>query len=182
MTVIYSDFGDTDTRVLKGIWEGLDAKVLRLTPWGRVSQYEIDQAISEEKGTLVFCGHGDRYGCWNPSYSARSRYSLSEANLACLNAEKVIGIWCHASDFAKAYDVHGFFSYMYISNVSEAAYEGIHGVPSKAITESEEKFCGILNGLLKEDRPLMEWKAAVMSRMDPSNPVEVFNYSQVCCR
>ena len=31
MTVIYSNFSDSDTYLLRGIWEGLDAKIIELT-------------------------------------------------------------------------------------------------------------------------------------------------------
>ena len=30
MTVIYSNFSDSDTYLLRGIWEGLDAKIIEL--------------------------------------------------------------------------------------------------------------------------------------------------------
>ena len=96
-----------------------------------------------------------------------------------LRAKNVIGIWCHASDFSKKYDVPGFYSYMFISNTGEAKGLGITGVSSKEITESEIKFCNILNRMLKEGVPLSEWRKEVLKNMDSSNPVEKFNYSQV---
>ena len=30
MTVIYSNFGDQDTELLKGIWEGLEADIIEI--------------------------------------------------------------------------------------------------------------------------------------------------------
>ena len=54
MTVIYSDFGDTDTRVLKNIWKGLDVTEVRLTMDGDISEDEIDEAIYNEEDTIIF--------------------------------------------------------------------------------------------------------------------------------
>lgn len=179
MTVIYSDFGDVDTKVLKNIWKGLDVTEIRLTPNGDVPMKEINKAISQEKDTIIFCGHGSGEGCWNPNWDMGGFYTLSSQNLKLLKAKKVIGIWCHASDFSKKYDVSGFFSYMFISNPGEAKGLGITGVPFKEITKSEIKFCNILNDLLKRDIPLSEWRGVVLDNMDESNPVEKFNYSQV---
>ena len=68
---------------------------------------------------------------------------------------------------------------MLISNTGEAKGLGITGVSSKEITESEIKFCNILNRMLKEGVPLSEWRKEVLKNMDSSNPVEKFNYSQV---
>lgn len=34
VTVIYSNFGDSDTKVLRGIWEGLDAEVIEVESRG----------------------------------------------------------------------------------------------------------------------------------------------------
>lgn len=179
MTVIYSDFGDTDTKVLKNIWKDLDVKEVRLTTNGNISMKKINKAIYDEEDTIIFCGHGSGEGCWNPSWNSGEFYTLSARNLRFLRAKKVIGIWCHASDFSKKYDVPGFFSYMFISNPGEAKGLGITGVPFNEITKSEIKFCNILNDLLKKDVPLSEWRGVVLDNMDASNPVEEFNYSQV---
>ena len=108
MTVIYSDFGDTDTKVLKNIWKDLDVKEVRLTTNGNISMKKINKAIYDEEDTIIFCGHGSGEGCWNPSWNSGEFYTLSARNLRLLRAKKVIGIWCHASDFSKKYDVPGF--------------------------------------------------------------------------
>ena len=43
MTVIYSNFSDSDTYLLRGIWEGLDARVIEL---------RLDDRYLEERGRL----------------------------------------------------------------------------------------------------------------------------------
>ena len=179
MTVIYSDFGDTDTRVLKNIWKGLDVTEVRLTMDGDISEDEIDEAIYNEEDTIIFCGHGSGEGCWNPDWKGSRFYTIGYGNLGLLRAKNVIGIWCHASDFSKKYNVPGFYSYMFISNPGEAKSLGIKGVSSKEITNSEIKFCNILNRMLKNKTPLSEWRKEVLKNMDASNPVEKYNYSQV---
>ena len=68
---------------------------------------------------------------------------------------------------------------MFISNPGEAKTLGIKGVSSKEITNSEIKFCNILNRMLKNKVPLSEWRKEVLKNMDASNPVERYNYSQV---
>lgn len=180
MTVIHSDFGDTDTKVLRDIWRGLSVKEVHLTRYSnKLDMRRAKDAIKAERDLVIFCGHGDRRGCWSPSYTGGSYYTIGPSDLSLLRGKKVVGIWCHASSFSKRYKVEGFFSSMFISNTVEAAGEGIRGVSNADITASEMKFCGILNKLLKEKVPLSEWKEHVDAAIDETNPVEVFNYSQV---
>ncbi|MGN1164496.1 MAG: hypothetical protein ACI4S4_06825, partial [Candidatus Ornithospirochaeta sp.] len=144
MTVIYSNFLDNDTEILRGIWKDLGAKVLEISPDpSSPSKADIDRAIGEEEDTLIVCGHGCPDGCFSPHFD----YTLSQENKEKIKAKRVIGIWCHASSFARRYSLSGFFSSMFISNEWEAECMGIHGVGEDNIRKSEEKFVNILNSL-----------------------------------
>ena len=75
-TVIFSNMGDTDTLVLKHIWEGLpNVKVFEVNshngPWTK----KVDTAILAEKDTLILCGHGYRAGCYRHRTTA-NRFSF----------------------------------------------------------------------------------------------------------
>ena len=74
MTVIYSNFHDSDTYLLRGIWEGLEAKVIEISLDDSGSfnnslfsleskKEEINRAIEREEDTLIVCGHGTEDGC-----------------------------------------------------------------------------------------------------------------------
>lgn len=179
MTVIYSDFGDVDTSVLKNIWKDLDAKVIRISRDSLIDDYDINDAIASEKDTLIVVGHGSDRGCWSP-YGG---YTISPFNLDLIKAKKFIGIWCHASDFARRYHAKGFFSGMFISNTSEAIYTLPYSknqvYSNKQITESEVKFCNILNDFLKKETPLKDWKYIIGRYTDNTFEVEKYNYSHV---
>ena len=184
MTVIYSNFGDPDTKVLRGIWGGLDTEVIevenrRNNPEHFQSSTKIKEAISKEGDTLIIVGHGSSEGCWDPTYG----YTFDSSCLPYLKAKNVIGIWCHASDFARKYNVKGFFSEMFISNIGEASYvlpkETFisQKIQPQEITDSEIKFCKILNDLLKKKVPLKDWKDSIENLTDKDFAVENYNYS-----
>ena len=189
MTVLYSNFNDQDTILLKGIWEGLDAKVIEITLPSQssqnnyifedlflsVGQEEIDKAIEMEEDTLIICGHGSPEGCFSPHFD----YTLSSSNKDKIKAKRVIGIWCHASSFAKENKVPGFFTSMFISNIDEAECMGIYSTDDEKIRESEKKFVTILNSLLKKDVPLKDWPLIFKSAVDKNNEVENYNFSSV---
>lgn len=176
MTVIYSNFGDEDTKLLQAMWKGLDnVKVVELKP--NSFREEMYDAILNEEDTILFCGHGSGNGCWSPSY----HYSLDVNTLPYVKAKNIIGVWCHASDFARRYDVPGFFTYMFISSKAEANFEGIKSVSDKEIKRCELEFMQKVNQLLKDNVPLDRWVDKIQNEMlnENSNEVERFNYSQL---
>ena len=191
MTVIYSNFGDQDTELLKGIWEGLEADIIEIKdddvtvnlqnkddeeffPTALVSE-AVETALEREEDTLIVCGHGTWDGCYAPSYG----YTLSYENRDRIKAKRVIGIWCNAASFAEEYKVPGFFSSMFISNQAEARYMGIFGEDDDSIQESERKFTLILNALIKENVPMEEWCSVFKASIDNNNEVEDYNFSML---
>ena len=186
MTVIYSNFHDSDTYLLRGIWEGLEAKVIEISLDDSGSfnnslfafeskKEEINRAIEREEDTLIVCGHGSEEGCFSPTFN----YTLSSSNKDKIKSKRFIGIWCNASTFAKKNNVPGFFSSMFISNTDEAGYMGIDNVDEERIKESERKFVNTLNSLLRNNLPMEKWKEAFISIIDTTNEVEVFNFSSL---
>lgn len=194
MTVIYSNFHDSDTYLLRGIWEGLDARVIELRLDDRYSEEsrriddptipydssrkeieEINRAIESEEDTLIVCGHGTEDGCLSPHFD----YTLSSSNKDMIRAKRFIGIWCNALTFAKKNNIPGFFSSMFITNTLEADYMGMGNVGEERIKESEMKFVNILNSFLKNNIPMEKWKEAFTCIVDATNEVEVFNFTSL---
>ena len=194
MTVIYSNFHDSDTYLLRGIWEGLDSRVIELRlderyseergrlddptiPYdsSRKEREEINRAIESEEDTLIVCGHGTEDGCLSPHFD----YTLSSSNKDMIRAKRFIGIWCNALTFAKKNNVSGFFSSMFITNTVEADYRGMGNVGKERIKESEMKFVNTLNSLLRNNIPMDKWKEAFTCIVDATNEVEVFNFTSL---
>ena len=194
MTVIYSNFHDSDTYLLRGIWEGLDSRVIELRLDERYSEErgrlddptipydssreeieEINRAIESEEDTLIVCGHGTEDGCLSPHFD----YTLSSSNKDMIRAKRFIGIWCNALTFAKKNNVSGFFSSMFITNTVEADYMGMGNVGKERIKESEMKFVNTLNSLLRNNIPMDKWKEAFTCIVDATNEVEVFNFTSL---
>lgn len=177
MTVLYSDFGDVDTRVLRELWKGIDGiRVLEFNGSSLIDRDGIRKALEEEKDTLLICGHGDRFGCYSPTFSG---YVFGSRELEYVRARNVIGIWCNASSFARDNNVKGFFTSMFVSNTLEAAYCGLESPGMDVITESEVKFMRKVCSLIKTAVPLSSWKDSITEITDMDNPVESFNFGSV---
>ena len=104
-----------DTRDFSRIYEGLerhhDVQIL-INPL----KGEARHAMMTEQDTIVLIGHGNEYGLFNHNFNG---FVVDSNSVQFLRNKNVIGIWCHASTFADRYDLSGFFTSMFISNVDE---------------------------------------------------------------
>ncbi len=180
MTVIYSDYGDEDTKVLRTMWEGLDgARVITITDLAQGStRDDIRAALESEKDTLILTGHGSPDGLLARDSASflGIGYAFTENDITFVRAENIIGVWCYASSFARKNNFRGFYSSMFISSDLEASLMGIRGVSDDEIKASEILFCRRVNTLLGENVPLGKWKERLRA-FHLTNRVEEFNYS-----
>jgi len=176
ITVIYANADDTDTELLKGIWKDLkNVNVIEITKNSENYESIVDKAIMEEKGTLIFAGHGTPYGLLHPNF-ASNQYLLHENNKYLIKASKVICIWCYASEFVKNYNIFNSFSTsMYISNIDEAYDYNMYNESSRAIQKITEDFCADVNNLLKNKVDLKEWHDIIVQKTDTNSQIDTFN-------
>ena len=174
MTVIYGDIGDPDTRVLQNLWKGFKPKVIHAF---KDTQEDINDALQKENDILILCGHGSPSGLFGDS-----GYAVGFHNVELIKAKYVIGMWCHAKEFAKSAHLEGFFTAMYISNRSEALFNLKEEVTvsSAEITASETEFCLHINDMIRNSLDtIKQWPEEILKIMPPKNQVEEFNHRQV---
>lgn len=190
MTVVFSNTGDVDTRVLAALWEGYpNARVLDVRPGVRDARPRVDAAIAAEEDTLIMCGHGSPEGLFDPGLMARGNlaaiarnppYLVDADNAPSIRARRVVGVWCYASSFAESAGLRGFFTGMFVSNPLEASFVGCPGRDSAAtITEQEVLFCRRVNELLRTDVPMSDWISRLDARADRSLGVVRYNYDRL---
>ena len=175
MTVIYCNCGDKDTSLLREIWNGVDgAKVVEVNAKNEKDvASRIDQIVSEENDMLILCGHGTSFGLLSPTFSSNI---FNKNTLDKVKAKNVVGIWCHASEFAKLNNAKGFYSSMFISNIYEAYANNCFNTKSDEINKATTRFCKRVNKLIKENVPIEVWGCILKAQCDCANEVELFNY------
>ena len=177
-TIIFSNMGDTDTAVLRNLWNGMpDVKVVEIGKFTRNARRMVDEAIAQETEMLVMCGHGTPEGLINPNFTDYDRYLVDSRNKNLIRAKSIVGIWCHARDFAERYGVRGFWSSMFISNLMEAHYNHIYNTDARTITHDETMFCLFTNYLIRNNVPQENWIDVLCKCVDFNDPVIRFNYS-----
>ena len=177
-TIIFSNMGDVDTAVLRHLWNGMpDAKIVEIGKFTRNARRMVDEAIEQETEMLVMCGHGTPEGLINPNFTDYDRYLIDRRNKDKIKAKSIVGIWCHARDFAERYGVRGFWSSMFISNLMEAHYNHIYNTDQGTITHDETMFCLFTNYLIRNNVPQENWIDVLCKCVDFNDPVIKFNYS-----
>jgi len=194
MTVVFSNTGDVDTRVLAALWDDIpDARVLNIRPGTPDARRAVDVAIAEEEDTLVLCGHGSPQGLFDPGAMAPGAdlaaiarnppYVVDVRNAPSIRARRVVGVWCYAASFAESAGLRGFFTGMFVSNPLEASFVGCPGRDSAAtITEQEVLFCRRVNELLRADVPMEDWIPRLNAQADRSLAVVRYNYDRLRAR
>ena len=170
IVVLINSMPDTD--LLCEVYQGLDDINLLINP----TEEQLIQVLCANPTTerLLAMGHGTGWGLINEDFSG---YILNRADADLLRSREVIGIWCHASDYAQAEGLHGFFTSMFISNVGESQIYGYNDYSNQDIFSEVTLFSKRLNKLLKDKTPLNEWVDILRSQADMSKDYVAFNYN-----
>ena len=179
MTIIYSNLGDIDCRILETLWKGVEgAKVVELKAEDINKdgiEEKLEELMSKEEDTLIFAGHGISFGFPFP-FLDDIHLILHSDNSSRIKARRVICIWCHASEFCETVKLKGSFSTsMYISNVEEAISNEVVGYRQRKINKTHGKFCRELRELILRDVPMEECRPLLQARVHPENEVDKFN-------
>ena len=102
---------------------------------------------------LMGLGHGSSYGL----FGAGLGYVIDPTMIDLLKDREMIGIWCHAKDFGRAYGLKGFFTSMFVSNPGEASAYHFNRVDESTTQRENTAFAKKVNNLIKNGVPLSEW-------------------------
>lgn len=171
MIVIHIDNNSPDAKILSRIYEGLD----RITLSYNRSKSNIKRLLRiTGDEPVMLLGHGSPQGLFNVSQNG---YAVGSECVEWLRGRPVIGIFCYASDFADKYGLHGFFTSMFISNMTEAIYEQRDQDATEEVISSQQYiFCDRIRELLIKNTPLSQWPEILQSQADLSIPFVRFNY------
>ena len=177
IVVLYSNHGDVDCARLTQMWEGLEnVTVFELTK--QMTDLEQEDLVYEALATpcdvFLMCGHGTAHGLLSPDFS---QYMVHQY-CAPYNRTNVVGVFCHASEFAKTYGLHGFYTSMFISNINEAVDYGVNCTVDE-IEAQNESFCQAIHQLLEDEIPISEWMNHFHTSVE-DNEVTIFNIGGLC--
>lgn len=130
----------------------------------------LKKAIKEHD-RIIMLGHGDAQGLFG-----HKRRLITSQHVYLLRDKEVIAIWCHADAFVKKYDLKGFHTGMFISEMDEAYYEGVYGVSNEEIEKSNEVFATAVGTFCDEANMLYKVREVYENN---DSAVVVYNHSRL---
>ena|ERR1035441_2980807 len=163
---------DSSTVFLSAIYKGLpDTTIIT----GGKTKKEIHQ-IMESHRRIIMTGHGSPSGLFSKNnFKDCPEYIIDHSSVPFLKGKKNIFIWCHSDQFVKRFGLGGFFTGMFISEMSEALMHNIH-TNEKEIRYSNSLFANTVNQFLDSPNIAKIVKFIYDSR---TNPVIIYNRQRI---
>lgn len=170
---------DKTTAMLRALYEGCEARVVdTATSSKEIGRLLHHTSISER---IMLLGHGCANGLF---YRLDDDSQLfdgiivghSHAFHLRRHGSNIVAIWCNADEFGRKEGLHGLFSGMIISEMSEAELYGI-ATTQEELDRENVKLANRLRDLLNEGTPLSEIPQRIRALNDTHTPLTDFNYN-----
>jgi len=171
---------DKSTEFLRPIYKKTTSKRV----FRKGNSIEDIRSQIERSDRVMMMGHGCPSGLFNVRmFSGAGGLAISCQEVELLkNKPESIYIWCNADRFVERYELHGFYSGMFISEVGEAKYCGVTAT-QEMVDESNNSFSKIVGKHIHlpvsklYDRVRKEY-----GTLAETNPVAKYNYERLYLR
>lgn len=173
MIVVYVNSME-DTATFDAIYRNLNEDTIILH---NPSRAEVDAILTERPTETLLCfGHGSPRGLFSHDFSGML---IDAESVPLLVNREMIGIWCYASNFGVAHNLRGFFTYMFISNQQECAFNRCGWYDNSVIFAENRLFAERINTLIRENTPLEQWVEILYESRNADLPFVEFNYGNL---
>jgi len=169
---------DSSTSFLENIYKPIINKTV-IT--GGVSKKELIDKI-EEHDRVIMMGHGSPYGLFSMGlFEDKGGYIIDGSFITVLKKKNnSFFIWCNADKFVEHYKLKGFYSGMFISEITEAYIFGFRDVKQDIIDESNYGFSNILSEVINNEQEIAyNHVLRSYSVIAKHNPIASYNHNRL---
>ncbi len=173
---------DRTTAMLTALYDGMpDAQLLDCTLSGKAIAHVLSHTPQSER--IMLLGHGcDRGLFWREDDTKdgfdRIVVGHSHAYYLRRHGGIIVAVFCNADIFAKSEGLHGLYTGMIITEMSEAALYGIKTTQDELDREND-LFASRLRSLLDKEVPLHHIPLRMKEMDDARTPLTTFNYNNI---
>lgn len=165
---------DKTTAMLSALYDGTGAKLIDESFSTAKIKHELNHVAKHE--TIMLLGHGSDKGLFcKDGDGYRLLVGHSHAYYLRQHRGSIIAVWCNADLFARAEGLHGMFTGMIISELTEAVQYGIR-TSQDELDQENIKLAKRLWILLDKNVPLIEIPQRMLEMDDAHTPLTEFNY------
>jgi len=171
---------DSSTWFLNRVYENIENLTLVT---GNVSKDEVKSMIMDHD-RIMMMGHGSPSGLFSvgqfPSIK-NNGFIIDESFVEVLSTKKdSVYIWCNADGFVNKFNLKGFYTGMFISEVGEAYYCGLPGTKQPEVDESNFGFVDLMGEYINNDSENIHIKVKEhYGMLVEHNPVAKYNHQRL---
>lgn len=148
---------------------------------GGVTKQEVKDLIKDHDRVMMM-GHGSPGGLFSVGQFNTNNGYIIDSSMVDLLKEKdnSVFIWCNADQFVERYDLKGFYTGMFISEVGEAYYCGLPDTEQPEVDESNYSFVEIMGECINYEPRLIHFIAKERyGHLIEHNPVAKYNHERL---
>ena len=171
---------DRTTEMLSILYEGLEARLIEADCSNKEMGHLLHHTARSER--LMLLGHGSDKGLFFRKNDEEEGFDgviigHPQAYYLRRHCGGIIGIWCHAVEFAKKEGLHGLFSGMIISEMREAETYGVE-TDKESMDRTNRTMFTQLRKLLDDGTPLHEIPERLKALDTIQSNLSRFNYER----
>jgi hypothetical protein len=169
---------DSSTHFLDIVYRNIED--LTLITGGVSKEYIKEQIKTHDR--VMMMGHGSPGGLFSVGQFENSNGYIIDQSFVDLLKEKdnSVFIWCNADKFVEKYELKGFYTGMFISEVGEAYYCGLPDTEQPEVDESNYSFVEIMGECIDYDPKTIHFIAKERyGKLIDHNPVAKYNHKRL---
>ena len=169
---------DKTTAMLSAMYEGLEAQVVADCLTTKEMGHLLYHVSTQER--IMLLGHGSDKGLFFRTDDNKEGFDKvivghSHAYHLRKHGGNIVAVWCNANQFARAKGLHGLFTGMIVSELSEALLYQVE-TTQEELDRENVKLATRLRTLLDARIPLSEIPKRMLVMDDVHSPLTTFNY------
>lgn len=169
---------DKTTAMLSALYDGHEAQVVDAYRSTKEMGHLLHHVSTQER--IMLLGHGSEKGLFFRTDDSKDEFDKiivghSHAYHLRTHGGNIVAVWCNADLFARAEGLHGLFTGMIVSEISEALLYQVE-TTQEELDRENVKLAMRLRTLLDEGIPLSEIPKRMLEMDDVHSPLTTFNY------
>lgn len=169
---------DKTTAMLSALYDGLEAQVVADCRSTKEMGHLLHHVSTQER--IMLLGHGSGKGLFyrvDDSKEGFDKIIVGHPHTYHLRKHggNIVAVWCNADQFARAEGLHGLFTGMIVSELSEALLYQVE-TTQEELDRENVKMARRLRSLLDARIPLSEIPKRILAMDDVHSPLTTFNY------
>ena len=169
---------DKTTAMLSALYDGLEAQVVTDYRTTKEMGHLLHHVSMQE--LIMLLGHGSDKGLFYRADDSKEGFDkVIVGHPHAYHLRKyggnIVAVWCNADQFARAEGLHGLFTGMIVSELSEALLYQVE-TTQEELDRENVKLAMRLRSLLDARIPLSEIPKRMLAMDDVHSPLTTFNY------